>query len=332
MKFLILLVYTCVLTLVSSISNAQEDNNPLKSFIMAQGITNETYVACVNEFTNKKLDPVRNKIPFWYLNVGTDSMRNNTNKPTAQEKEALQAYLNANIVCDALSNADLFPNDEKKQNEKNISQEKSLKKELQPLIDGKITYAEYSLRQDQKIKTDLKSLGLDPNIYDPKPVDPKRYQNFIESWLGPYKVNYPENSPWWSLYYYAVGIAKEVDKGKISDENAAKLIEVKRIKVNEEIAALSAPKIVTLNCSVTLSGGERRDMVLAIDYTNLQVNGYKAEFSENIIRWTVPDPVNPDGHYTLNRLSGFLNIGNYQFSSLISGYCAPATSFSLKLY
>ena len=322
--------YFCffLLILICSISNAHENDDKssaIEKGIGVLGVTHETYVACVNEFANKKLDPIRSKIPFWLLNGATDAMQKNFNIPTKEEKIALKAYLNASITCDTLTTADILKNDEKKQHETNLRKVESLKEELQPLIDGKITYAEYLRRQDKKGEKALKSMGFDPNEFTQKPIDPKRYQNFVESWLGQYKANYPANSPWWTLYYYAIGIAKDVDKGKMSDENAAKLIEEKRLKVNQEMAALTAPKVVNLNCSVTSSGGSQNEIALTIDYTNMQVNGFKAEFYENEIRWTVPDPVNPDSHFTLNRLSGFVSGGTYQSSNLVTGHCTQAT-------
>jgi hypothetical protein len=292
------------------------------------GITHQTRDACLKEFANSKLDLLRGKIPFW-MESPTDEMCKNDNKPSAKEREALRTYLNASITCGKFMIPDQFAIihrnlNEKSRREAEFNVSKKYKSEIQPLIDGKITYAEYFKRKTLYLNDFLKKNGIDPKSLDTKQSAPKRYETYIESWLGQYKSNWPANSPWWGFYYYAIATAKDVDNGKISDQNAAKLIEDKRLKVEQEVAAHSAPKVVTLNCSIS-GYGVNGEKALTINYTNMQVNGQKAEFYENDILWTEQSSDGIVYHCTLNRLSGFINISIDNFPNLITGRCAPAT-------
>jgi len=157
-------------------------------------------------------------------------------------------------------------------------------------------------------------------------LNSNRYQKQIESWLDPFKSSYTADSPWWGFYSYAIAEAKDVDSGKISEQEAAKMIDERRLKLNQEIASTSVPKLATLNCLLVSGNGEQNEIGLTIDYTNMQVNGYKAEFHENVIRWSIPATNGSTKFYeSLNRLSGFYNSGSDQFPSLWTGHCAPAT-------
>jgi hypothetical protein len=91
-----------------------------------------------------------------------------------------------------------------------------------------------------------------------------------------------------------------------------------------------APKVLTLNCTMEASeiGGislPAFDQPLTIDFTNNTVNGNKAEFYENEIRWTYQTTSGSNFNAKLNRLSGSYSYGNDQFPILRTGHCAPAT-------
>lgn len=296
-----------MLTLARNVAFAQDAN------VGTTSITD----TCTKGYANSKIDPVRDKI---YI-VGsqlTDDMLKDKSKPNAIEKEALRVYVDAEVACAKSLYAIAFKDNEQMRLAQDIQAKKRIEAETRPLINGKITYAEYNRRQDQKLKDAeerMKEAGFD-----------HRYENYVEAWLSPNKSAYPSGSPWWGFYNYAIATAKDVDRGKISEEEAAKLIEDKRLKVNEEIAASAAPKVTTLNCPVHGPAGEQGDIPIAIDYTNMKVNGRKADFYENSIRWSIPSTDgSSDTDFTLNRLSGFINVGSDQFPSLMSGYCAPAT-------
>ena len=102
------------------------------------------------------------------------------------------------------------------------------------------------------------------------------------------------------------------------------MIEERRLKINQELADKATPKLVTLNCSLSLKNGEQHEMAVTLDYTNLTANGNKAEFYENEIRWSYSLSNGNTYHETLNRLSGFYNVFTDQFV-LGTGRCVPAT-------
>lgn len=287
----------------------------------------EIKAGCIKEFANHNLDLLRGKMPMWniWMENPTNEMRSNENKPNAAEKTALRAYLKARYACDSLFDLAL-ESDDNARKRADHELKKQLDNEINPLINGKITFAEYARRKDQdeketneigaKIEKELSAKALQ--------IDPKRYENYIESWLAPSKPNYPANSPWWGFYSDAIATAKDVDSGKLSDESAWKLIDERRLKFNQELAALSAPKLVTLNCAMTGKDGRQVEKALTIDYTNTQVNGQKAEFYENEIHWSTNNGTT-NYYFTLNRLSGFLNASSDRFPGVWAGRCAPAT-------
>ena len=151
----------------------------------------------------------------------------------------------------------------------------------------------------------------------------KSFELSVWMWLDPLKPNWPAASPWWGFYNYAIAIAKNVDSGKISDEAGRKLIEERRLALNQELAAAAAPKVVTLNCALSGPDGKPVERAIMIDYSNLKVSGYPANFYENEIRWSYKTGAGANVNNTLNRLSGFLQIGDEEFPALITGRCVP---------
>lgn len=227
--------------------------------------------ACAKEFANHRLDPLRGKIPIW-REEPTDEMRKNENKPNAAEKNALRAYYNAEIACNKSFSADQVST---------ANSRHTADIEINPLRNGKITFAEYirrhTLRQDQ-INNDVASMvasypGMENWTPTPGPSGPTPMAATVATPSGP----------------------------------------------------LAVQKVVSLNCLLTVKNGQSREIALTIDYTNMQVSGHKAEFYENEIRWEQGmDDGSPNYHSILNRLSGFLTVGDSTVLSIFTGRCAPA--------
>lgn len=249
------------------------------------------------------------------LSNPTAEMRANEIVPTAKERAALPAYFSAESGCSRLWVADFL---------RESGNTQSLPKPLGPfeeerlLQGGKISYAEYFRRRDMRVEAGvedaMKAHGLTNHAY----------QDAVEGWLAPFKTNYFADSPWWTFYSFALEKARDADAGKISQKEAQDLIESRRLKVNEEMAAQTAASLVSLNCEMTAGPGQTRDMALVMDYSNKQVNRFPATFTETTVTWSTGSAGSGTYNYQLNRLSGFLNVGTEQFPVLSTGRCAPA--------
>jgi hypothetical protein len=284
------------------------------------------YSFCAKVFANKKIDPLRGKIPIWgdYTFAEIDKMQKNENRPTASEIKALRVFINASLACNKEKFEETYAQynkaDGKADSEANMRRRKTVEEEtnnkfnrfleatLMPLARGEITYADY-MRRRSMLMAALAETANDSNTF----------QTYIESWLGPMREKFPADSPWQGFYNYAISVAKDVDSLKISKEEGNKLIEDRRLKINQEIASASSPKVTTLNCTLILNNGQRSDIPLTLDYTNSTVNGFKAQIQETDIYWS-------SGEYrnSLNRLSGFINITSEKLHNPLSGKCVHA--------
>jgi hypothetical protein len=100
-------------------------------------------------------------------------------------------------------------------------------------------------------------------------------------------------------------------------------------KAAEEAPAATAkqqPTTVTLNCSLdsqTNGAKYHRDLPVVIDYQESTANGFRATVSNNEISWFRPQaPQNTV--WRLNRLSGFMTMGNESSPALFGGYCVES--------
>lgn len=276
---------------------------------------------CAEEYASSKIDPVRNKIAILGSPV-TDDMLKNKSKPSAEEKKTLRAYMVAEISCTKSLNAIVFKDNEKMRLAKDGQVKKNVEVNIKPLIDEKIAYAEYNKHAEQAFKRGKEAAK---KVLMEAGIDSHWYENHFEAQFGSGKSAYPPSSPWWGFYNYAIAIAKDMDSGKIAYEEGNKLINDRLAKVNQVIADGAARTVVTLNCLVHGPNGEQVEIPMTIDYTNMKVDGYKADFNVNLIRWSIPSTDgSSDTYYALNRLSGFLNVGNNQLPSFMTGYCSPA--------
>jgi len=316
-------IYVLVLALMPHLALAQENTTDSVTNgaahperIMPDQATQQ---ACDKVYSDKKLDPLRGKMPTDGAGVWTDEMSKNDLKPNAEEKSALRAYLQAEIACQRLINAYIFENDEITRRTADRDAEALFTKRISPLKSGKITYAEYFRRIDQAGQKWLTKYQKEHGI------DPQRYEHAIESWLAPFKSNYAANSPWWGFYSDAIATAKDVDGGKISEATGQKLIDDRRLKFNQELADSSAQKLTNLNCVINSDTMQQREFALEIDYDNKKVNGRNAEFYDNEIRWYLR--TDSDGikiFNVLNRLSGFLSFQTDQARVMGAARCTIA--------
>lgn len=278
-------------------------------------ITEATTSACSRGYAAPVLAPLRGKMPMTVLSNPTAEMRADEIVPTAKERAALPAYFAAESACSRLWVADFLREAGSTQQ---LPKPVGRFEEELLLQGGKISYAEYFRRRDRRVEAGvedaMKTHGLTNHAF----------QDWVETWLTPFKPNYSTDSPWWNFYNFAIERARDADAGKISQKEAQDLIESRRLKVNEEMAAQTAASLVNLNCEMTAGPGQTRDMALVMDYPNKQVNRFPATFTETTVTWSSGSAGNGTYNYQLNRLSGFLNVGTEQFPALSTGRCAPA--------
>jgi len=168
-------IYVLVLALMPHLALAQENTTDSVTNgaahperIMPDQATQQ---ACDKVYSDKKLDPLRGKMPTDGAGVWTDEMSKNDLKPNAEEKSALRAYLQAEIACQRLINAYIFENDEITRRTADRDAEALFTKRISPLKSGKITYAEYFRRIDQagqkwltKYQKEHGIRGIAPNL------------------------------------------------------------------------------------------------------------------------------------------------------------------------
>jgi hypothetical protein len=288
---------------------------PLHAQNSTSRFTETTTTACSNDFAAAALVPLRGKMPMAIPISPTDEMRSEEMVPTAKERSALPAYFAAVRACSRLLVADLLGTPAGTQP---LQKSLVLSEDERLLHGGRISYAEYFRRQDRHNK------AMAEEFAKAQGLERHAYQDAVEAWLAPSKSNYPTDSLWWTFYSFAIERAREVDSGKISQEVAQNLIEVQRLKVNEQMAAQTAASMVSLNCEMTAGSNQAADIPLVLDYSSKQVNGYTATFGETTVSWSVGPSGNGPYNYQLNRFSGFLSIGNAQFPRLATGHCTPA--------
>lgn len=273
-------------------------------------------IKCLRAYANPALGPLRGKMPMDIDAEPSGEMLLNKSVPTANERMALPAYLIAERYCARLFLADISnkPLDTQAPT-KNIAPDE----EFELLQTGKISYAEYFQLAHLRIQGLIGKLPNNPTSAS------HAYEGYIDGWLTPSKSQYPEGSPWWDFYNYSITTAREVDSGKIAQNEGQRLIEAHRLKFNDELAAQTKTiASATLNCSITDSQNANRDTPVTLDYSRKLANNYHAEFSDTWITWTSTAADGVEYHNALNRLSGSLSVGTSQYPALLAGHCAPA--------
>jgi S1-C subfamily serine protease len=88
-------------------------------------------------------------------------------------------------------------------------------------------------------------------------------------------------------------------------------------------------QLLTLQCQVESSNynndHRRKTILLKLDLQSLTVNGWLAKVSENEINWSQEVNDNIVAIYSLDRLTGSINIGSKDSPSLYVGKCTPAS-------
>ena len=280
---------------------------------------------CTQAFSDSELLSLFEKVPIPEDGPITESMLNLDRRPTAKEKAALHVYYVAHKNClNAWSNAILHfqlyigatineVDDMKKAHQKSNEHELN---NTHLLAEGKLTFAEYNSKENQR-REDARVEGK--KGYELMLLR-KNYQANIKAWLDPFKSVNAKNLPWQEFYKEAIEIAQEVKNGKIEPQIADKMIEDKRLALNQ---SMDKAKRVTLNCtSMKMSSSNKQlpDSPVTIDFTKSTVNGVSATINEDTISWAT----STKEIIIINRLSGFISIGTDQFPALITGHCAPA--------
>ena len=279
------------------------------------GITQETIDSCASAYAVKSLTPLRGKMPMGFADKPTAEMRANEKVPSSAERAAFAAYLTAQDNCNAMAGADMDRFLGKVPDEPKRLEPDDEFKQLQA---GKMTYGEYFRISDRTSEARAaKALKF-------MEQDSHSYQNFIEAWLAPSKVTYPQGSPWWDFYRYSIATAKDVDAGKLAQAEGQNLIEARRLKLNSELAGQSTEGQATLNCNISDGDKLRVERAILLDYGRKQVNGLPALFSDTVITWDSDATGGGKLHNNLNRLSGFISVGSTEYPVMFSGYCAPA--------
>jgi hypothetical protein len=265
---------------------------------------------CRSYNAHPKLDAIRSRIPF-DGNEPTKVMRTYEKKPNAAERAALEVYKEVQLACAAeLAKAE-SPTDAKAQDEIIAAYKLWIAERVDPLLTGRITFAEY-LRREDKRNADAKAAFKRANSFRAE----------TERWLGGGSPDARSSSFWPEFTRDALAIAERVDSGLIPREEGSRLLEERRHRFNNDLATASQ---VTLNCAYQGSDGRRMDGPVVIDYMRQQVNGFSAQFSDTMIQW---ETSSSDGRIkytnTLNRLSGFTSIGSGEFPTLFTGQCSTA--------
>ncbi|HEX7643878.1 MAG TPA: hypothetical protein VF450_25445 [Noviherbaspirillum sp.] len=258
---------------------------------------------------DKRLDPIRDKIPVSLGDEPTPTMLENTMKPTRAEQRALQAWSQDNKSCieaefKGLVKQGAIPAPNGK------AQQGKLPHDFVLLEQGKISYREYLLRLDASTKQTMEAYNR------------KKQLEEIQRALTEASKSWPSNSPYWAYYNYSMQVAQDMGDGKISQETADQLIETKRKEVDAQVAALSAPKAITLNCAFHFDGGPDFERPFTINYANGTVNGFKGSFTETEIRWEATGNDGATMRFLLNRNSGTMYASDQKM--FVQGRCAPA--------
>lgn len=85
------------------------------------------------------------------------------------------------------------------------------------------------------IFSDISALAQDQSVGNTS----HKFEQQIESWLGPQMDKYPASSPWWRFYYYSIAVARSVDNGEQTEASAMNSIEAKRLEINKQLASLT---------------------------------------------------------------------------------------------
>jgi hypothetical protein len=259
--------------------------------------------------TDKRLDPIRDKVPLSFSEEPTQFMLENDAKPTITEQRALRAWAEDNESC---LNAEIKQLTKQGVDLSHTSKtpHQKINADLKLFEQGKISYREYFIREDIAMKRIMDAYYR------------KWHKDEIQKSLAESSKAWPSDSPYWTYYTYAMQVAQDMGDGKISRDSADQLIEAKRKEVNAQVAALSAPKTAILNCAFHFDGGPDFERPFTINYTNGTVNGFKANFTETEIRW---ESTSKDGiamRFVLNRTSGTMYTSDQ--NTFIQAHCAPA--------
>ncbi|MBE0619667.1 MAG: hypothetical protein IH605_03670 [Burkholderiales bacterium] len=157
MKLPALFIYAFLLSLTPSAAFAQEADADThfksleqneKERAAAESLMSKLK-ACKEVYANSNIDPVRDKIAF-EGNPATDDMLKNKSKPNTEEKKALRAFIYAEVASEKCLDAIFYRDDENARHALVVERKKEIETNIKPLINGKITYAEYNILQEQR--------------------------------------------------------------------------------------------------------------------------------------------------------------------------------------
>lgn len=264
---------------------------------------------CEKGLSDPALDPLRSRMPIGLTAETTDDMRRHRRKVTMSERTALAKLREINLGCaDALA-AVSFPDNQSQRDLMNSMYQKRLDESLQPLMDGRITFAEYLDREA------LATAELNAQIRAQR-----LFTKDVQEWLAGLGPGFAGVHLWDELVAAALAIAANVDGGRLGFDEGRKQIESAYVRFK---ANLEAQK-VTLSCVLAAPNGFRGETPVVIDYARSQVNGLAARVTENIISWQ-QQAGNYLYNYSINRLTGTVNVSAGDFPQLFTGPCTIAS-------